>query len=292
MTNRGIKEERMLSEKLQKTPAPYGRYVLTACHHTLTILPRRKMTILAGVITAMPISIPILLVMNSSIWDPEGEAVFIRLAQFVYIGALCPLFALLFGTSLIGEDVENQTFPYLFTRPIPRSAWVLGRFLGYVIGTSAMLAGSMAVTFLACTQLSKFPLDGGTLALFGQFAGATLMSLAGYGAVCMFLGALVRHPVVIGILFMFLWQRLAVMVAGYVDFLTVEKYVSAMLPRREGLEDAWHRLISSLGVEPLVVDVGPWPAAFALAGISAGFVFLTAYVVVNREYSAARSASA
>ncbi len=282
----------MPAERLPKTPAPYGRYVLTACHHTLTILPRRKMTILAGAIAAMPVVIPILLVMRSNLWDPEGDAVFIRLGQFVYIGALCPLFALLFGTSLIGEDVENQTFPYLFTRPIPRSAWVLGRFLGYVVGTSGMLVGSMALAFLACTRLSTFPLDADALVLFGRFAGASLMSLAGYGALCMFLGALVRHPVVIGILFMFLWQRLAVMVAGYIDFLTIEKYVSAMLPKREGLEDTWHSLITSLGVELLIIDIGPWVATAALFGISAAFVSLTAFVVVNREYSAARSASA
>jgi ABC-type Na+ efflux pump permease subunit len=191
---------------------------------------------------------------------------------------------------LIGEDIESNTFPYILTRPIPRSAWVLGKFAGYWLGVSLLLGGSMLLMFLVCTRLAEFPLDGTSIALFAKFLGALVMAVGAYGALCLLLGAVSKRPIIWGIALVFFWQRIALTLPGYVDFLTIDKYVSAIMPKVEGLPSVLEMLAESVGVGRLLVEVGPTTAFVALTGIMAAFVALTAQATRWREYSSAISA--
>ena len=138
---------------IEHAKAPYPRFVVTAALHTLTLLPRRKMTYFAAFIAFSPLLIPLALVLPRDIWfEADGRGVFMALAGMIYVNALCPLMALFFGCMLIGEDLESGTFPYVLTRPIPRSAWVLGKFIGYWVGVTAMLVSSMFLTYVASTK--------------------------------------------------------------------------------------------------------------------------------------------
>lgn len=272
-------------------PAPYYRYVATAALHTLDTLPRRKMTYLAMLVLAAPVIIPIALILQGDIFlRVNGEAVFARLAQFVHLNALCPLFALLFGGMLVGEDVESNTFPYILTRPIPRSAWVLGRFVGFLAGIWCLMAASILLTYLISTRLDDFDITRDSLTLLGRFGGVMALSLAAYGAISLLLGALFKHPIIIGIVVFYGWQRLAAILPGYLDLFTVEKYVSVLLPEVRGIRSAWERLLETLQIAELKVDVGPWTSVLALLGITAVFVALGAYTVRQREYTAAQAA--
>lgn len=273
-----------------KPAAPYARHVVTSAQHSFVMLPRKRMTYLAGFLAISPVIIPLALSIRTDMWyAPNGSDVFIRLTQLVYVGALCPLLALLFGSSLIGEDIESQTYPYILTRPVPRSAWVLGKFLGYLAGTWTLLAASMFCTFLACTRLTDFDLKADDVTLFGHFALVLLASLGAYGAFGMLTGALVKHYIIIGLVFIFFWQRVALMLAGYIEFLTIEKYVAALSPDIEGMPNALEMAIQALGVQRLIIEITPWQAAIGLVAITGSFIAMTTSVTLCREYTGARA---
>lgn len=271
--------------------AQYGRFVSAAGWHTFIQMPRRRMTLLAVFAAYLPVLIPLAIWMTLDLFfNPDGDAVFVRLAQLVYVSALCPLLALFYGGMLIGEDVESNTFIYVLTRPIPRSAWVIGKFLGYWAGASIMLVGSLALTFLVCTGLHEFPINGANLRLFAEFAFPVIMGLGGYGAVTLFLGAVTKRPMIWGIFLFFLWQRVALMLPGYVDFFTVEKYVSALLPEVAGMPTLIEMAVRALGVERMLLEVTPLQGALTLVGIMTVFLALSTWAVRTREYTAAQAA--
>ena len=47
----------------------------------------------------------------------------------LYIRFIVPVLGVFYGTSLIADEVDDKTITYLFTRPIPRGAVLLGKLL-------------------------------------------------------------------------------------------------------------------------------------------------------------------
>ncbi|MEK7795050.1 MAG: ABC transporter permease [Candidatus Hydrogenedentota bacterium] len=274
-------------------PAPYLHYVLTAAEHTLTMMPTKRLTYLALFLAFSPVLIPIALLLQSNIWaqDISGHDLFVRLAQYVYISALSPLLALLYGAMLIGEDVETNTFSYLLTRPVPRSAWVLGKFTGFFLGGTAMMGASLAMYFLLCTRLADFPLGASSIKTYLLYLAPMSLAIGGYGALYMIFGALFKHPIIWGLIYTYIWQRAAIILPGYVDFTTIEKYVSAVTPVDAKMPNLFEVLVERTGVSKFIIEIGPYTAAATLIGFMIAAPLITAYITRHREYTTATAAS-
>lgn len=275
---------------ISKEAPPYARYVVTACMHTLLLMPKRRMSLLAAFLAFSPLLIPIAILMSRDIFSVPGEDVFVRVTQYAYFEALCPLLALFYGCALIGEDVEANTFTYMLTRPIPRSAWALGKFLGYVIGTTCLLGVSMLMLFGLACFLEDFSVTGKNVGLLFKFYWALMLAMGAYGAVGLLLGALAKRPMIIGMVLFFGWQKLALALPGYTNYMTISKYVSAVMPKIDEMPTVFERLIERMGVQELITEVSPTASVVILICIMAVFILLTAWVTRWREYTTAHAA--
>lgn len=257
----------------------------------LTIILRRQRLIMATGIAMLPVAVPLMLAFfSTSQFAENGNEVYVSLVERLHIDVLCPLLALFFASMQVGEDVESNTLLYMLTRPMPRSAWVLGRYLAYVVVTSFIIIASILLTFTAASSLDGLGLNQNDLMLTAHYCGVAIMAVAGYGAVAMWLGAATRRPIVYGVLLLYFWQGLAMIVPGLVDFLTIKKYTDAMLPvlaRARGIVE----IETSLGTfQKQALLIEGVPALFTLLAICAGFILWTVHTVRNREYVAGRAA--
>ena len=123
-----------------------------------------------------------------------GPSIFGLLIWFLFLRFIVPILGIFYGTSLIADEVEDKTITYLFTRPIPRSAVLLGKYLAYLASTVLIVLPSvMFVYFLVV------PIGGGGIA--GTFPnlvrdlGLLAVGLAAYGALFAAVGAWVKRPV-------------------------------------------------------------------------------------------------
>src|SRR6186713_1015901 len=90
---------------------------------------------------ASPISIN-----NSSV---QGPIIFGLMMWGFFIRFSVPVLGVFYGTSLIADEVEDKTITYLFTRPISRSAVLVGKYLAYLASTVLIVLPSvMLVCFL------------------------------------------------------------------------------------------------------------------------------------------------
>lgn len=281
------------SDRLQTLAVPspsYLRYVHTFFMFTLLGLLRQRRVILGGIVTLIPVIIPVAMsFFSSGAFADEGGPVFVKMMELLYLKAIIPLLALFFGCMLIGEDIESQTMPFMLTRPLPRSAYVLGRYLAYVVITAAVLVPSMFLTFVGCTSLATFGFSMPNVLLMLHYNLIAVLGLMAYGALCMFLGATVKRPIVVGVIFLIPWQRLALRIPGYVDFATIEKYMNLMLPvLPTQRENVLMREVMS-GISKQEVLISPLAAGITLVGVSAVFVILTQLAVRWREFSNAKA---
>jgi ABC-type transport system involved in multi-copper enzyme maturation permease subunit len=269
----------------------YANAAAASFSHALILMLRRQRVLLAAGITMLPVIIPLALafLLNSQYSD-DGNVNFIRLAEDIYINVLAPLLALFFATMLVGEDAESQTLPYTLTRPIPRSAWVLGRFAAYGVVSCAILCTSLFITFAACTTLEGLSFAPDDLRLAAHYAAVACANLFATGALTMFLGAYFKRPIVVGVLLLYGWQYLANLVPGVVDFLTIQKYTDALLPQ---LAESRHNVeirTALLTYSKEIFMVSASKALLTLAGIVVGFVAATVITVRRREFASARAA--
>jgi ABC-type transport system involved in multi-copper enzyme maturation permease subunit len=151
-----------------------------------------------------------------------SEAVFATAMSLLYLKFIVPALGVFYGTSLIADEVEEKTITYLFTCPIPRGAIVIGKFLAYLVCVTSVVLPSAGMVFLVMVPFADM---ASLLGSFVRDLGVLALGLAAYGSVFLWAGALFRRPVVGGLLFVFGWEQLALVLPGYVGRLTIAHYL-------------------------------------------------------------------
>jgi ABC-2 type transport system permease protein len=207
-----------------------------------------------------------------------GAAMFGGMIWLLYLRFVVPVLGAFYGTALMSDEVEDKTITYLFTRPIPRGAIVIGKYLAYLVCTALVVLPSVMLVYLLITPigggslLATFPLLVGDLGLLA-------LGLAVYGAVFALIGARVPRPLVAGLVLVFGWEQIALVVPGYLRRFTVAYYLQSLVPHAMPQDDAI-AAVQGLFSEPLPV----YTSLLWLGGILIAALWLAAYVVENREY--------
>jgi ABC-type transport system involved in multi-copper enzyme maturation permease subunit len=208
----------------------------------------------------------------------RGPVLFGGMIWLLYLRFAVPVLGAFYGTSLVSDEVEDRTLTYLFTRPVPRGAVIIGKYLAYLVCTVLVVLPSVTAVYLLVT-----PLAGGSIGeTFPQLLtdlGLLALGLAVYGAVFALIGALVPRPLVAGLLLVFGWEQVVLLVPGYLRRFTVAHYLQSLVPHAMP-QDSTVTAIQSLFAEP--------PSALSnlasLAGILVVSLWLAARTVEKREY--------
>jgi ABC-type transport system involved in multi-copper enzyme maturation permease subunit len=162
-----------------------------------------------------------------------------NLGWLVLLQIMVPLVTLIAGSAVVAEEIEDRTITYLFTRPIPRAALLFGRFLATVLMLSALFALATHLLLLGCERAHGRvgPIDAGIRApLFAAVLWGTIV----YSAVFASLGSFFKHPMLIGIGYVFAVEGFLANLPGKNQSLTVQYYLRSLIA--DGGSDAWHRL--------------------------------------------------
>ncbi len=105
------------------------------------------------------------------------------------------------------------------------------------------------------------------------------LGLAVYGAVFAFVGTWLKRPLVVGLVFAFGWEQVAMALPGYVRRFTVAHYLQGLVPHALPSDNALSVLQSFFREAP-----GATTSVAALLGILAVFLWLATRMVTRREY--------
>ena len=206
-----------------------------------------------------------------------GAALFGMMMWLLYIRFIMPVLGVFYGTSLIADEVDDKTLTYLFTRPIPRAAVLFGKYFAYLACTVLLVLPSVVLIYLLLGPI------GGTLGeafpTLVSDLGVLALGLTAYGAVFAFVGARLKRPVVVGLVFAFGWEPAVLLFPGYLKRLTVAYYVQALVPHAMPQNSVVSQLMQALADAPSL------PASVvALAVISVVALWLAGRTVERREY--------
>jgi ABC-2 type transport system permease protein len=207
-----------------------------------------------------------------------GSSIFGMMIWLLYIRFIVPVLGIFYGTSLIADEIDDKTITYLFTRPIPRSAVLYGKYLAYLVCTTLLVLPSVMIVFFLVV-----PAGGGSIAAgFPTFVTDLVMLAVGlmaYGAVFALVGTRLKRPLIVGLVFAFGWEPGVLLFPGYLKRLTVAYYLQALV-RHQMPQD------SAVSVFMQVFrEVPSLPVSLAgLAVITAVTLWFAGRAVEQREY--------
>jgi ABC-2 type transport system permease protein len=207
-----------------------------------------------------------------------GPALFGMMIWWLYVRFIVPVLGVFYGTSLIADEIEDKTITYLFSRPIPRSAVLIGKYFSYLVCTTLLVLPSIVIVYFLVVPVG----GGGIGAEFPSLAadlGILAVGLAAYGAVFAFVGARLKRPLVVGLVFAFGWEQGVLLFPGYLKRATVAYYLQALVPHAMPQDSAVSVLMQ------MFQEVPTLPASLlGLLIITLGTLWLAGRAVERREY--------
>src|SRR6185503_12110976 len=197
-----------------------------------------RRTVFMGLVVGVPVVIacllralfelgaPVISVNNSTM---TGPLMFGLILWLLYIRFIVPVLGVVYGTSLIADEVEDKTITYLFSRPIPRGAVLMGKYIAYLVCTVFVVLPSIALVWMLVV-----PINGSLGPSFPDLLkdlGLLALGLAAYGAVFAVAGAALKRPLLIGLLYVLGWEPLVMLIPGYLKRLSVAYYLQGLVPQ-------------------------------------------------------------
>ena len=201
----------------------------------------------------------------------NDSTVLILMALYQFV---IPFAALLLGVAVLGDEIEGRTLTYLFTRPLVRPLFFLGRLFGSIAGFGVLLAAS---TWLTLRPLAA-DLGLGPREVMGTI-GIALAALAVYTAIFAVLRAFLKHALFVGFLLTFIVEGfLSKLPASGVSKVSVWHHAALLQSHLFGVDTKQLEMLG--GIDPAETVSGSlWTLAIVFAVACA----LGAWIVRVRE---------
>ncbi len=229
---------------------------------TARMLLGQRRTLVVALLALVPVGLALLFRFADAEVDPARWTARALLSGLV-TATILPLVTLIFGTAAFGQDIEDGTAVYLLARPIPRRTIVLSRLLvAWALSAALLLPAALAAGFIA--------IQGRDAALVLGFTAALAAGALVYCAVFAWLSIVTSRALIVGLLYVFLWEGVLSGLFSGIRFLSIRQYT----PRIAGaLVDA----------PPAVFDPSLEPlAAIALALLVLGLFARLAVLALQR----------
>jgi len=139
----------------------------------------------------------------------------------VFVGFLLPIWSLSFATEALGGDREGGNLIWLLSRPLSRSAIYLAKFIAVLPWSLALNLGGFG---LLCALAGK----PGQQA-FRLYWPAVLAATLAFSSLFHLMGAVVRRPAVIALVYSFFLETILGTMPGYMKRMSIAFYTRCLM---------------------------------------------------------------
>jgi len=155
--------------------------------------------------------------LSSSAGAPERDitqAIVIALG----IAVVLPVISLVVGASVLGSEIDDGTVVHILTKPIPRWQIVVSKLIVAALASAVTVGVTIFVA-------ARFAGDSGFA--FGMAAASAIGAIV-YSALFVALSVVSRRPVLIGLLYVLVWEGVLSGLIQGTGVLSVRQYVQAL----------------------------------------------------------------
>lgn len=183
-----------------------------------SLLGRRR-TILLGLFCLIPIVVAGLVRLGGA--PGETEATIVSISTFLIVAVVLPIVALVFGTTVLGAAIDDRSIVYLLATPVERARLAV---------LAAAAAVGLTIAFVVPAGAAAIVLLGGDAGLLWPvpvLGGGWLVGAVCYGSLFVALGTITRRALVIGLLYVSIWEGSLSSLFPGAGVVSVRRYIEA-----------------------------------------------------------------
>jgi len=265
-------------------PLPNRSAVGWIAWFSLREMARRRRLVSLGLINLLPV----LAVLMVRIWLPDkgltAHLQLMGLSHDMFIPFLIPVVAMAVGASAIGEQIEEGTIVYTWTRPVRRSAIYLGRLLAAQGVATVLLSLSLAMCFLVMVAGNLGVISWEFLKLYLQTFLIIGLGAFAYTALFALMGTVFKKPVLPAILFAFGYEKLVAGIPARVQELSLQFHLQNLVSRPEVVPGDIPGVLATLLNQARPRDPVPsWQSVLVLVVVAALTTVLGMQLLQHKE---------
>jgi len=152
----------------------------------------------------------------------SGFAVFSRWVVYaVFVGFLLPIWSLSFATEALGGERESRSLVWLLSRPLPRPAIYLAKFVALLPWTLSLNLGGFAILCLAAGAPGR--------QAFALYWPAVAVATLAFCALFHLMSAIFRRPAIVAIVYTFFLETVLGTMPGYMKRISIGFYTRCLM---------------------------------------------------------------
>ncbi len=200
--------------------AEVNRFTTLAGLTARTTLSSRK-----GAVTWIVALLPLYVIGGLVAYGQEVNIILYQsIAVPLFLQIVLIVTALVHGSRLLKEEVDDNTFVYLTTRRISKASIVAYKFIGYYGSALVILIPPMVASYLLAVSSVGVPVEQDIDVLWALM-GMAAVGAAAYGGLFLMMGFLLKRPLVAGLLYGFFWESFALQLPGDVPLISISHYL-------------------------------------------------------------------
>ncbi len=156
-----------------------------------------------GLVSLLPALLSVIFALSSPDILPE-EFFAQPMFRGLFVATLLPIAVLILATGALGNEIEDQTLPYLTLKPIRRVWIVIEKLLATIVTATPLILGGLVIAYVICFRSASGEsehLRYLLAALVSAFAG-----IVAYSAVFLLVSLLVTRALIAGITYALVWE--------------------------------------------------------------------------------------
>ena len=230
----------------EPAPQPSLGAILWIAWFSVREMVRRRRLLALALINLLPV----LVVAAIRIWFPgQGITAHMQLAGLshdTFIPFLIPIAAMAMGIPAIGEQIEDGTIVFMWTRPIKRRAIYLGRLLAAQVVSTLVMSGALALCFMIMVSEGTGVITFEFLKLYVTTFLIIGVGAFTYSAVFAAMGTFFKKPVLPAILLAFGWENLVTNIPARVQELSLRFHLQNLIERPPAAPDDLPGILGAL----------------------------------------------
>jgi ABC-2 type transport system permease protein len=137
-----------------------------------------------------------------------------------------PVMAMIYGSSLIRDEIEDKSITQVVTSPLNRFITYSGYYIGLSISVSIIMLIILTSGFL--TFFGRMGLDSDTSEIYAGMAAMVVIGSFVYSSLFIMISLLINHPIYFGLVYAFIWEGFIGSIPGSMQYLTVKHFVRSL----------------------------------------------------------------
>jgi hypothetical protein len=232
--------------------------------------------------------IPVLVVLAVRIWAKDlGISPHLQLASIthdIFIEFLIPIAAMAVAIPAVGEQIDDGTIVFTWTRPVKRWAIYLGRLFAAQVVSTVVMSGALVLCFLIMVSEGTHVISFEFLKVYMVTFMIIALGAVSYSALFAAMGTFFKKPVLPAILFTFGWESMVTNVPARIQEVSLRFHLQNLIERPPAAPTDMPGFLEALLTTAFTRDPVPKVQSVAVLLLVAAFAtLLGAWLLKHKE---------